>query len=670
MAKWKALNATGSDDDVADSPRQDCDDNDEVQQRCPDWAAKTRASIAWDELKPRSRILKRTEKDRHSARPEDDDREPGSVKKTPAKSLKAGTLRSQPPTPISVMYSAPDINLNTDEERSKSNGESKGKKKGKKKQEVSANKKHHKDKEQDPPQPAPRVLSKRSKPDTVESDSSESSDDEHQPKDDVDEEESSGKSNLEELEKDDKVLDRVFRDEPVDAQRLNIVHELLNLAPADDREDVWRLVHDSPAWADGFDNDAVAPSPHPAPSTSDDETDDNSARITHAKPQPEKTSKPKKRAKVLASSDESEKSDGVVPPPPKKHKHIPQLDQGHDALQPKSNTDKGQRGTSATSDGRSRSVAPSSRSGGHSGSAKSKAVARETARPEKVKAKGEHNGTKANSSSLPHAKRKGTKFNENVEWADGSNADENTDTRAKTTKRSRVRKAHEDSAMSSVDSDSDGDGSSIDIVPPLKGHLKLTDQHHHVKRLVQAAIHKVLIIVCTQNAFPEGTGKSINYARRALITAAKSFNDKDMVRRLKSDDKVYWQKLASMVTQRLSNLRSEVKKMTNSNPSSLYNLKKGDAAHVAWLLEGLRYIYPNDYALYASIDDYRQLPFTSKNFTVNANLEAYQRNIQELADLKAKKVTAYHWLMHGFYVQICWGAALGSYQFPQHRQHG
>ncbi|RPD72980.1 hypothetical protein L226DRAFT_572755 [Lentinus tigrinus ALCF2SS1-7] len=695
MVKRKDLNTRGSENDVADSPLQGDEVEDESQPRRPNRAAKANASKAWSGLKPRSAKRQADEEDlEHS---EDDISGPRSVKKAPAKRSKASTLpsRSQPPTPMAAMYSAPDIDLDTDEERSDSDGEPKKKKKGKKGREASTNKTPRKDMERDSPKSAPRASSKGSKP-SNKSDSSASSDNESQQDGDVDEEESSGKSDLEELEKDGEALDRVFRDE-------------------------------SPAWADELDRntgqDAVAPSPYPAPSTSDD-TDDDSARTKHSKPEPEKISKPKKRAKVLPSSDESEKSDGPAPPPPKKHKHVRHVENAqasHDARQPKSNADKGQRSTSATSDGKSRSLAPGSRSGGQSGSAKSKAVARETVRAEKGKAKGEHNMKGANSGSQSHVKRKRTKINENVEWADGSDADENADNHSPT-KRSRTREAaDEDSAMSSMNSNSDGDDSGIDIVPASKGHLKLTDQHHRVRRLVQAAIHEVLIIVCTQNAFPEGTGDSVNYARRALINAAKSVNDKDVLRRLKSDDKPYWQKLASMVTQRLSNLRGEIKKKTNSNPSSLYGLKKGDATHVAWLLEGLRYIYPNDYthdkvdgsqpfaapifeevltsvffrsprslgyrlvpyftsslpdkpdekeipaallalvstALYASIDDYRQLPFTSKNFTVNANLEAYQRNVQELANLKARKVTAYHRLMHGFYVQICGGRLAG-----------
>ena len=51
------------------------------------------------------------------------------------------------------------------------------------------------------------------------------------------------------------------------------------------------------------------------------------------------------------------------------------------------------------------------------------------------------------------------------------------------------------------------------------------------------------------------------------------------------------------VSGRVATLRGKLKKATNALPSTLFALKKGDMAHVKWLQEGLRYIYPHNRAV-------------------------------------------------------------------------
>ena len=47
--------------------------------------------------------------------------------------------------------------------------------------------------------------------------------------------------------------------------------------------------------------------------------------------------------------------------------------------------------------------------------------------------------------------------------------------------------------------------------------------------------------------------------------------------------------------QRIPNFRGKVKKATDAAPPNLYGLENGDVDHVRWLLDGLRFIYPNNY---------------------------------------------------------------------------
>lgn len=50
-------------------------------------------------------------------------------------------------------------------------------------------------------------------------------------------------------------------------------------------------------------------------------------------------------------------------------------------------------------------------------------------------------------------------------------------------------------------------------------------------------------------------------------------------------------------TQRISNFRGKVKKITNSVAGTVFNLRPGDVTKVNWLQEGIRFIFPYTYDL-------------------------------------------------------------------------
>ena len=72
------------------------------------------------------------------------------------------------------------------------------------------------------------------------------------------------------------------------------------------------------------------------------------------------------------------------------------------------------------------------------------------------------------------------------------------------------------------------------ITPVIRkeGRIRLTDQPGRIQRVCTAAIKELLTNICVKNAFPDGPEKSSDFAKSALITAAKSLKYDDIRKKL------------------------------------------------------------------------------------------------------------------------------------------
>ncbi|RDX49825.1 hypothetical protein OH76DRAFT_1418297 [Lentinus brumalis] len=253
----------------------------------------------------------------------------------------------------------------------------------------------------------------------------------------------------------------------------------------------------------------------------------------------------------------------------------------------------------------------------------------------------------------------------------------------------------DESELGSDSDDSDSDG--IELVLRKHGsRLKLKKQRPRVRRIAKQAIEDMLINVCTVNAYPNGPDKTNEFAQSSLRRSVKALGDMDIARRLKHNDK-YWKKLATIPLQRVPNFRGKIKKVTDTLVKRAYGLKQGDALKVIWLQEGLWYIFPFDYetselrvpdcvahfrsslaeaphekeipaamltlvamAIYASIDDYRNVCFEAGNFKSNLFIDIYRQNIAALSEFKTEKPGKYHRFMQGLFKEVCTWTGAGA----------
>ncbi|RDX51306.1 hypothetical protein OH76DRAFT_1481588 [Lentinus brumalis] len=268
--------------------------------------------------------------------------------------------------------------------------------------------------------------------------------------------------------------------------------------------------------------------------------------------------------------------------------------------------------------------------------------------------------------------------------------------------------------------DSDDDCTDL-VLRKHGGRLKLKKQRPRVRRIAKQAIEDVLINVCTVNAYPDGPDKTNDFAQTSLLRSAKALGDKEVARRVKHEEK-YWKKLATIPLQRIPNFRGKIKKITDTLVKRTYGLKPGDALKVIWLQEGLRYIFPFNYenktivdtepygtpvfvealtdaffakprsygyrivshfgsslpeaphekeipaamlalvatALYASIDDYRNVRLEAGDFKSNLFIDIYRQNIAALSQFKSEKPGKYHRFMHALFKEVCTWTGAGA----------
>lgn len=156
------------------------------------------------------------------------------------------------------------------------------------------------------------------------------------------------------------------------------------------------------------------------------------------------------------------------------------------------------------------------------------------------------------------------------------------------------------------------DVDSIEIVYParLSDRLSLKQQHPRVRNLLDIAIARVTIEICTTHAFPDAL--KVRYVGRVLLECAEK-HDVAIFNRLQSDER-YKADLSGIVSfyftfsglsmliksvyvqpaQRASNFRGPLKRLTDGMVTAAYQCTdiKFATTYYPWLAEKLRYIYP------------------------------------------------------------------------------
>ncbi len=85
-------------------------------------------------------------------------------------------------------------------------------------------------------------------------------------------------------------------------------------------------------------------------------------------------------------------------------------------------------------------------------------------------------------------------------------------------------------------------------MPSGKGaRLALKKQYPRVHAVLIGGINDILTNVCLTNAYPDGPEMSNEFGRGALLRAAKDLNDRDILTRLKTNEK-YWRPLSNIVS--------------------------------------------------------------------------------------------------------------------------
>ncbi|KAI1788559.1 hypothetical protein LXA43DRAFT_872610, partial [Ganoderma leucocontextum] len=271
------------------------------------------------------------------------------------------------------------------------------------------------------------------------------------------------------------------------------------------------------------------------------------------------------------------------------------------------------------------------------------------------------------------------------------------------------------SELSEVNNDDELDCTEGDVTAVVRkeGRVRLTDQHGQVQRVCAVAIKEVLTNICIKNIFPDGPEKSGDFAKSALINAAKSLKYNEVAKKLRTDVE-YWRKLASIPAQCVRNLCGKAKKAADPLISTVFNLDDGDIDKVRWLHDELWYIYPHDYekdtvdgekaysqpvfyqvlrnaffnkarsfgfaivdrfesshpehpdekeipsallalaatAVFASIEDHRMSRSEVGDFKGNVFLNAYRANMDILWEIKSDNIGAYHRLTHDLYCKL------------------
>ncbi|EED85125.1 predicted protein [Postia placenta Mad-698-R] len=177
------------------------------------------------------------------------------------------------------------------------------------------------------------------------------------------------------------------------------------------------------------------------------------------------------------------------------------------------------------------------------------------------------------------------------------------------------------------------DAENINIVPPVNGNtLQLNNQHTRIQDVVHAAIKKVLIDICFDDAFPDVLMQS-KHAQLTLVKCAQTLEYEDIQQRI-LDDMKYGRTLASLCTQRVSTFRSQVKSKCDAYSAAEFKFKLGCGEAVKWLLHNFQYIYPHDTKHPAIISSFRACFFTGPSGMGNKYPEPFTLSLPEKPDEK------------------------------------
>ncbi|KAJ7648409.1 hypothetical protein B0H17DRAFT_1215675 [Mycena rosella] len=118
----------------------------------------------------------------------------------------------------------------------------------------------------------------------------------------------------------------------------------------------------------------------------------------------------------------------------------------------------------------------------------------------------------------------------------------------------------------------------------------LKQQHPRVEKTMQVGIDYYLSYYLFKTAFPS-TGEKNNFSADALVNGAHQLGFEDVKARLLRDEK-YLELAGSVLHARVSSFRLKAKTAADMTVGSSYGLRGNTEDRVAWLIQGMRYLYP------------------------------------------------------------------------------
>ncbi|KAJ7933332.1 hypothetical protein B0H13DRAFT_2307015 [Mycena leptocephala] len=163
-------------------------------------------------------------------------------------------------------------------------------------------------------------------------------------------------------------------------------------------------------------------------------------------------------------------------------------------------------------------------------------------------------------------------------------------------RRKQIKQEHQSSPDLIIISDDDDDPvqivntSSIQIVIRDDGKVTLKQQHPRVEKTAQLAVDFYLGYYLFKLSFP-GTEEKNAFARDALFNAAYTLGLADIMEKIRTET-AYCDLLAPILHGRVSTFRLKAKGASDATVTANYSLHGNTKGRVAFLITGMRYIYP------------------------------------------------------------------------------